>query len=336
MRAAIALIAIGITAPAYAQWVHLKTPGLPRLADGKPNLSAPAPRTADGKPDFSGLWRGDAAGGTATGKAMESIKPQAWAKELAEKRKINYGSDAPTIHCLPFGPQALGVGKIVQAPNSLLMLFGVTLYREIHLDGRQLENDPNPSWMGYSVGHWDGDTLVIESNGFNDKTWLDDDGHPHTEALRVTERLRRPDFGHLELTKTFTDPGALLEPWTIPVKLEIDPDTEDVEYVCNENERDQAHLVGKTTDEKSVPVAPALLSKYAGDYEFKIPDTGQTMTVTFKHDGDALFISGPFPSTKMTSLSDTEFSAVGATIKFDSPGVALISTVEGDLKATKK
>jgi hypothetical protein len=103
----------------------------------------------------------------------------------------------------------MGVGKVVQTPNLLLMLFEGTLYREIFLDGRELPKDPNPDWMGYSVGHWEGDTLVVGSTGFNDRTWLDGDGHPHTEALHLTERFRRPDFGHLEVVKTMSDPGAL-------------------------------------------------------------------------------------------------------------------------------
>ena len=141
------------------------------------------------------------------------------------------------------------------------MLFDGTLYREIFLDGRKLEKDPNPDWMGYSVGHWEGDTMVIESNGFNDGTWLDDDGHPHTETLRVTERLRRPDFGHLELIRTLTDDGALAQPWTVPQKFELNPDTEQIEYVCNENEKDRVHLVGKASDDKGVKVDPNVLHK---------------------------------------------------------------------------
>ena len=127
--------------------------------------------------------------------------------------------------------------------------------------------------MGYSVGHWDGDTLVIESAGFNDRTWLDGDGHPHTESLRVTERLRRPDFGHLEIERTLQDPKALSQPWIIPIKVEFNADTEMLEYVCAENERDRNHLVGKAADDKSkeVSVSLQILKQYAGVYELRVP-----------------------------------------------------------------
>src|SRR5580698_3440901 len=196
-----------------AQWLNYKTPGIPRTADGKPNLSAPAPRMANGKPDFSGLWRTDNSTSAEVGKAMDAIKPQPWAAALAKKRKEELFKDSPNVLCLPLGPIIdLGLGKVVETPNLMLMLFDGTLYREVFLDGRELPKDPNPDWMGYSVGRWDGDTLVVESSGFNDRTWLDFEGHPHTEALRVTERFRRPDFGHLEMVKTMTDPGASWNP----------------------------------------------------------------------------------------------------------------------------
>jgi hypothetical protein len=187
---------------------------------------------------------------------MDLLKPLPCAVVLYEKRKENLGSDSHGTMCLPPGPLVdMGPGKVVQTPNLLLMLDSGTLYREIFLDGRELLKDPNPDWTGYSVGHWDGDTLVVESNGFNDRTWIDADGHPRTETLRVTERLRRPDFGHLQIARTYADSGALKEPWTVPLKFEIDADTEQIEYVCNENERDRPHLVGKASDVKSVKVS---------------------------------------------------------------------------------
>jgi hypothetical protein len=114
----------------------------------------------------------------------------------------------------------MGVGRVLQMPKMLVMLYGGTLYREVFLDGRPLPEIVNPTWMGYSVGHWDGDTLVIESTGFNNRTWIDGEGHPHTEALRVTESMRRPDFGHLEIRKTLVDAGALQEPWTAGIRLQ--------------------------------------------------------------------------------------------------------------------
>jgi hypothetical protein len=344
--AAIAVAALGIfvgmTAPAQAQWLKYKTPGIPRTADGKPDLSAPAPRMADGKPDFSGLWRVDAAGTAETGKAEDAVKPQPWAAAVAKKRKETIGRDSPSVLCLPTGVEIDDdVGKVVQTPNLLLMLWSGTRYREVFLDGRPLPVDPNPDWMGYSVGHWEGDTLVIESAGFNDKTWLDDDGHPHTERLHVTERLHRSDFGHMEVVRTMVDPGALLQPWTVPVKLELDADTEQLEYVCNENERDHQHLVGKASDEKSVPVDPKLLARYAGTYEFASPTSHQVFNLTFTLDKDHLVFGGMGSSVPLVSASKTDFSGGGATFKFvanESGAIAyaLIQTVEGNFKAIRK
>jgi hypothetical protein len=329
-------------APATAQWLNHKAPGIPRRPDGKPNLAAPAPRLPDGKPDLSGLWQADTANAAETSKAMDSLKVQPWARAVSDQRKENLGRDSPGIRCLPSGPSIRsGVGKVVQTPSLLLMLFEGTLYREIFLDGRQLEKNPNPDWMGYSVGHWEGDALVIESNGFNDRTWLDDDGHPHTEALRMTERLRRPDFGHLELVRTLTDPGALAQPWTVPLKFELTPDTEQIEYVCNENEKDRVHLVGRASDEKDVKVDPKILTKYVGSYELTNPENGTLLTVTFAIDGDHLTMNGVGASVRLTALSSTEFSAAGATVKFvtNEAGLvpyAIVQDVEGEIKAYRK
>jgi len=339
IAAAAAIVAFTLPAPAGAQWLNLKTPGIPRTPDGKPILSGPAPKTADGKPDLSGLWRGDTSTTAETSKALDTLKPLPWAAALAQKRKDNYGSESPSVLCLPPGPMVgMGVGKLVQTPNLIVMLWGGTLYREIFLDGRQLSEDPNPDWMGYSVGHWEGDTLVIVSSGFNDKSWLDGDGHPHTEALRVTERVRRPDFGHLEVTRTLVDPGAFTGSWTVPLKLELNPDTEEFEYVCNENEKDRQHLVGKASDEKSVKVSPEILSKYTGSYEFKIPETGQILHFTLEVKEDRLVMSGLGPSTPLTAASNTDFSFVGGNLKFvlDDAGAVsylILQAVEGDLKA---
>jgi len=340
---AAAAVVIGFSGPsAYAQWLKYKTPGIPRTADGKPDLSAPAPRMPDGKPDLSGFWREDAAGFAETGKAQDTVKLQPWAEALAEKRKENLGNDSPSVLCLPPGPMVdMGVGKVVQTQNLLLMLWNGTLYREIFLDGRPLPEDPNPDWMGYSVGHWEGDTLVIDSAGFNDRTWLDGDGRPHTEALRVTERLRRSDFGHMEITRTFVDPGALLQPWTVPVKLELYADTEQLEYVCNENERDREHLVGKASDEKGVKVAPKILAKYAGSYAFKSPTTGKTEDWIFSVSGDHLVLSGVGPSTPLVSLSETQFAGPGFTLAFGKNGSGavtevILQAVEGNFKALRK
>ena len=195
--------------------------------------------------------------------------------------------------------------------------------------------------MGYSVGHWEGDTLVIVTAGFNDKTWLDEEGHPHTEALRVTERLRRPDFGHLEMTKTMVDPGALAEPLTVPFKFELDADTQPLEYVCNENEKDRQHLVGKASDEKSVAVAPEVLAKYAGAYLAISPTSGRPIDFAIKVDGDHLVITGVGPTSPLIPVSQTDFAGLGMHFVFEmgDTGVVkdvILKAVEGDLKAARK
>jgi hypothetical protein len=330
-----------LAAPAHAQWLKYKTPGIPRTADGKADLSAPAPHTADGKPDLSGLWQPDNSGTAETGKAIEALKPQPWAAALANKRADDLFKDAGSVLCLPPGPLVnMGVGKVVQTSNILVLLFGGTLYREIHLDGRELPKDPNPDWMGYSVGHWEGDTLVIESFGYNDRTWIDGEGHPHTEALRVTERVRRPNFGHLEIQRTMLDPEAFVGSWTVPLKFELDADTEDLEYVCNENERDRSHLTGKASDVKAVHVATAILAKYVGAYELKFPPNGRIINLTISLDGNSLMVGGFGMSAPLKAISETDFTASFGGIKFvtDDAGVVtylLLQAVEGDLKGVR-
>ena len=269
-----------LAAPALlldAQWIHHADAGIPRLPNGKPNLAAPAPRTADGKPDLSGVWNRISPKYRVNISA--DLKPeeiQPWARKLVEERTENLGRDSMNARCLPSGPAyatdadstAGGMMKIIQTPTMIVILNPDLTYRQIYMDGRKLEDAPNPSWMGYSAGHWDGDTLVVESNGFNDRSWLDTSGHPHSEALRVTERYRRRNFGNLELDVTFSDPAVYAHPWTVAVQAELAPDTEMIEYVCNEEHSDIGHLVGKASDEakSEAKVAPEILSKYAGTY----------------------------------------------------------------------
>jgi hypothetical protein len=199
--------------------------------------------------------------------------------------------------------------------------------------------------MGYSVGHWDGDRLVVESAGFNDRTWLDGDGHPHTEALRVIERLRRPDFGHLELERTLDDPKALLQPWVIPIKFELDADTEMLEYVCAENERDRSHLVGKAADDKKneIKVAPTILKQYVGVYDARFPphlDEPVLVEISLDRNELMVAVSGG-PKRAPAVLSETKFFLEGTHIEFvkDEHGVVMhlnVQVVEGDLKAIWK
>lgn len=343
----IAAVAVSIvTLP--AEWLNYPTPGIPRTADGKPNLSAPAPRMPDGKPDLSGLWRDDQSGSAAAEKAIDAIAPQPWADALSKKRKEELYKDDMSVLCQPFGPRVgETIRKLIQTPGLIIILNDDLTYRQVFLDGRPLPNDPNPDWMGYSVGHWDGDTLVIESAGFNDRTWLDGSGHPHTELLHVTERVRRPDFGHIEMEKTLEDPKALTKPLVVPLKLELDADTEMIEYVCAENERDRQHLVGKAADElkNAVTVAPEILAKYAGIYDFKPPERpGIVMVLTVALEGDRLSIDiDGGPKRYPTPLSETKFffREIGGNLEFvknDQGEVTEMtwSIVEGNYKAPRR
>src|SRR5215469_2468671 len=342
------LILLLIPVSAGAQWLHYKTPDIPRKPDGKPDMTAPAPRTPDGKPDLSGLWRDDQSGGGATEKAVEGLKAQPWAEALAKKRSEDLGKEDMGVLCQPFGPRAGGsVRKIVQTPKLIVLLNDDLTFRQVFMDGRPLESDPNPAWMGYSVGHWEGDTLVIQSAGYNDRTWLDDKGHPHSEALRVTERIRRPDYGHLEVLKTLEDSKALAAPLTVPIKLELDADTEMIEYVCTENERDRGHLVGQAADEtkKEVKVAPEILSKYSGTYEFKPPEQpGLTILINVSLDQDQLLIDMQGGAKRrLIPLSDSKFFFLeaGGQVEFFKDGQGAVthlvaSVVEGDFKAVRR
>jgi hypothetical protein len=273
---------------------------------------------------------------------METLHAKPWGAALYERRKEELGRDNYSVKCLPPGPIVdLGAGRVVQTPNLLLMLFSGTLYREIFTDGRGLPKDPNPDWMGYSVGHWEGDTLVIESAGFNDRTWIDFEGHPHTEALHLTERLWRPDFGHLEIRRTLVDPEAFAGAWTVPVKLELDADTEPLEYVCNENERDRPHLVGKAWDVKNVKVASEILSKYAGSYELRFPGTDRVRTVTISLDRDRLIerglgaeyaADGRVRNGVLRDFGNLRFVMDDACVVHS----LILQAVEGDVKAVRK
>ena len=239
-----------LATPVAAQWVNYPTPGIPRTKDGKPNLSAPAPRTPDGKPDFSGIWE------VPTHKYLENLASDSpdiamlpLAAKLYKERQENEGKDRPSARCLPhsvtdfdahFTPK-----KVIQTPGVLLLLFeAYHSFRQIFTDGRPLPEDREPAWFGYSVGKWEGDTLVADTVGINEKTWLDDAGHPHSDALHITERFRRRDLGHMEVQVTVDDPKTYKNPWTVTIPWTLMPDTDLMDWVC-ENEKDYQHLVGK-------------------------------------------------------------------------------------------
>ena len=250
---------------AFGQWITYPTPGVPRTADGKPNLSAPAPRTADNKPDLSGIWgwednRPCPPDGCPDQKVGQefidigwSLKGglpfQPWAADLKKTRGADNKLD-PQTRCLPRGSvRVLTDGlykKFVQVPGLLLILSERNAsYRQIFTDGRPLPDDPNPSWNGYSSGKWDGDTMVVRTTGFLDGSWLDAGGSPLTEAATVTERFRRVNFGKLEIEVTVDDPRAYTRPWTIKLTQPIVVDTDLLDYICLENEKDVSHMVGK-------------------------------------------------------------------------------------------
>jgi hypothetical protein len=242
LKVGIALILV--MTPAVAQWANV--PG------AKVNLAGAAPRTRAGKPDLSGVWQTDAKynANLAADLPPGAVPMTPWAKAIYDQRQSNHGKDDPEGFCLPPGvPRVSGVPfpeKILQMEDVVIILYETrTTFRQIFLDGRAPIADPQPTWMGYSIGHWEGDVLVAETTGFNDKTWLDDDGHPHSEDLRVTERFRRTDMGHLSVEYTISDSKAYSQPWKATEVFRLQPGGELLEYACGENNLDPPHMVGK-------------------------------------------------------------------------------------------
>ncbi len=340
-----AIILSSLTAPLSAQWLNHPTPGIPRSVDGRPTLAAPAPRTPEGKPDLSGLW--NKLSPTYSANIAADLKPgevQPWAEALSQARRENLGKESMGVLCLPLGPAyrtSAGMTKIIQTPALIVMLNEDLTYRQIFLDGRALEMDPNPTWMGYSVGHWEGDTLVVESAGFNGRSWLDSYGHPHTEALRMRERYQRRDFGHLELDVTLADPTAYARPWTVAIKAELAVDTELLEAVCNENNK-LDHLVGKASDDRKtqVKVAPEILAKYVGTYKEQ-PKLWRTVPriVEITFSGDTLFGDldgrGKVPLIAQSNTLFSGFNGLGLEFVKEGQGVQrnlLVKHVSGDYR----
>jgi len=255
---------------AQAQWLNYPDTRIPRTKDGKPNLSAPAPRL-NGKPDVSGLWQTERQPASEYNRILPGftdIQPDThdvtpnvinvfWGMKPEEeplrpegaallKHRLQNSREYPHTQCLPGSiPLALLVFtfKMIQTPQEIVQLSETAdPPRQIHTDGRPLPKDPDPTWMGYSVGRWEGDTLVVETAGLNDKAWLDAFGHPRSESMRITERYRRRDFGHMDLEITFNDPKYYTRTFTLKLALKLMPDSDMLEYVCNENERDRPHL----------------------------------------------------------------------------------------------
>ena len=321
-------------APVGAQWLDHKTPGLPRKADGKPNLSAPTPRTADGRPDFSGVWV--SAGGQGELAGLETLRVdeadmKPWARDVQRKRAEDFFKTRPEFQCRPNGPEAESFEKtkrILQTPAMIAMLMPDVTYRQIYLDGRVLEKDPFPIWQGYSVGRWEGDTLVVESNGFHDRTWLNNVGLPHTEKLRVTERYRRPDLGHLNVDVTFTDPDAYNKPLHFAFTMKLQTDTEMLEEVCEDKTE---FWTGSISDlqKSAVPVSEEVLKSYVGFYSGYWRANLRNVTVTLeggKLQVTALLLPG---TVELIPESDSVFTTTeGVTYKFVKDDKGVIVRVE--------
>jgi len=237
----------------HAQWHGYPTPGIPRSPDGKANLTAPAPRAHDGKPDLSGIWQ-SARAVFDLRQALEpgdSVPFTAEGKKIFDERRATNSKDDPSARCLPTGLPVRALlrtpMKIVQVPTLTAILYeSRTTFRQILTDGRPLPKVVDwPAWQGFSVGRWDGDTFVVETIGFNGLAWLDQAGYPATAALKFTERFRRRDFGHIELEMIIDDPKMYTRPWSLFSELVFQPDTELLEFICEENNRDIQHMVGK-------------------------------------------------------------------------------------------
>jgi len=234
-----------VSASSSAQWLNQPTPGAPRLPDGKPNLSAPVARTADGRPDLSGIWSAgtlDYYMDLTAGLKPGDVQLTPWAAGVRKQRMDRDHIDDPYAFCLPLGVPRINFRsefKIVQTPMLTLLLYETyvgMMFRQVFTDGRALPRalDSEPTWLGYSVGRWDGDTFVVETTGLRDGGWLSTrEAYPHSDALHVTERLQRRDFGHLDLTVTIRDPKAYVRPWTNTIAMTLRPDTELLEAFCD-------------------------------------------------------------------------------------------------------
>ncbi|MEQ1884498.1 MAG: hypothetical protein ABL967_05505 [Bryobacteraceae bacterium] len=250
LRAAFLFLSAALSLPAFAQWPTARDENAPRSADGKINLAGPAPALAGDRVDLSGIWQVD---DNHLQFNMMADGPQvpltSAAEAIYQKRLAGAGKDRPSGKCMPHGiPDAMIVPspfKFIHTAQFTLVLYEEFVdFRQIFTDGRALPKAPEPAWFGYSVGRWERDSFVIETSGFNDKSWLDDDGHPHSEALKTTERFRRPDYGHMTMEIIIDDPKSYARPWNATFHFHLLPETEFIEYICD-NEQDQKHMVGQ-------------------------------------------------------------------------------------------
>ncbi len=251
---AVAAALVSTTEFAVAQWwLDVPADTIPRLANGEPDLEAPVARTRDGRPDLSGIWAARTRPAPYSRNLAADLNPedvpfQPWARDLAEQRADgSYSREDPPANCLPQGVPRLGGApapwKIVQTPDLIVIIYeAFGLWRQVFLDGRRLADDVNPTWLGYSTGRWEGDTLVVDTRGFNGRAWLDQVGKPSTDQLHVVERYTRHNVGQMDVEITIDDPGAYTSPWTVTQRVRLQADTELLEFVCNENNIDLEHL----------------------------------------------------------------------------------------------
>lgn len=264
------VVACTLSITVAAQWPQYIRPDVPRRADGSVDLDAPPPRLPSGRPDFSGLWESRIpTQGRFGAPALPSIgegPPVAafvdverafqgglpltpWARELKNARMATNSQDNPDAHCLPMGFLQMHTHsqprRAIHTKDELVILYEANYgQRSIFTDGRPLpDDDPQPWWDGYSVGRWNGDELVVETVGFRGDGWLDVNGTPFTEELKLTERFRRPTYGRVEIDLTIDDPKAFTEPWTVRVNWRLSPQDSLIEFICNENERSSRHYV---------------------------------------------------------------------------------------------
>jgi hypothetical protein len=256
---------IGAPTLGFGQWFRYPTDGIPRKPDGKPDLTAAAPRLPDGHPDLSGVWHaaqprqcvnaagqstpcGIEIGGSPLGGNLGRNLPggtlpyQPWAEKLFQERHAALSIDDPHVRCLPDNPPRAWtlphLTKAVHGPKLLVLLYEVNaMYRQIFIDGRPQPVDPTPGWNGYSTAHWEHDTLVVETRGFRDGLWIDTGGSPMSDVAKMTERMRRPNYGTLDIELTVDDPKVYTRPWTVSLRQAIELDTELVDEFCLENEK---------------------------------------------------------------------------------------------------
>jgi hypothetical protein len=337
-RAIVVAVLAGLPGPVSAQWPNHLPAGMPKTADGKPNLSAPAPRMPDGKPDLSGLWQNGPTGLGGAPSSDPNAPPAAtffnvgsnmkgglplrpWAADLLKQRNDDHSKDNPDAHCLPMGllqfhehPQPR---KLVQTPGLIVIIYEANYgLRQIFLDGRSLpNNEPQPWWYGYSVGKWEGDTLVVETTGLRDGGWLDIQGSPLTDQAKITERIRRPNFGTLITDVTIDDPKAYTKPFTVRFTQDLVPDGELIEFICNENEQSAGHLLGKDAGPAKFNVSAQTFDRYVGRYR-----TAAGMEVVITRDGTRFFgqMFG-LPPFEIFASSEREFflTSFDARITFD-------------------